>query len=81
MTFMLIRPAQVSVAAAIAKVHVDSWRTTYRGMVPDSYLQALSYEQRTRRWQDALSDSDNQRFVYVAENEVGKVIIKKTRIK
>ena len=41
-----IRVANVPDAAAIAKVHVDSWRTTYTGIVPDEYLAQLSYEQQ-----------------------------------
>src|SRR5205809_105170 len=37
-----IRPARVEDAAGIAKVHIDSWRTTYKGMVPDEHLAGLS---------------------------------------
>jgi len=33
----------------IAKVHVDAWRSTYRGIVSDSYLQQLSYEKSAKR--------------------------------
>jgi hypothetical protein len=32
---MSIRPATAADAAVIAKVHADSWRTTYPGIVPD----------------------------------------------
>jgi GNAT superfamily N-acetyltransferase len=64
---MLIRAAELVDAAAIARVHVDSWRTTYRGIVPDDALSALSYEQREQTWRRAISDSDNVRCVYVAE--------------
>lgn len=39
---MHIRKAAVEDAAAIAKVHVDSWRTTYKGIMPSDYLNSLS---------------------------------------
>lgn len=39
---MLIRNKQESDIEAIAKVHYESWLTTYRGIVPDSYLEQLT---------------------------------------
>jgi hypothetical protein len=65
---MIIRAAQPTDAAAIAKVHVDSWRTTYKGIVPDDFLAALSYEQHTHMWRPILSRSPPTSFVYVAED-------------
>ncbi|MGF1625546.1 MAG: GNAT family N-acetyltransferase [Alphaproteobacteria bacterium] len=38
MTSALIRPARPADGAAIAQVHVDTWRDTYAGILPDSYL-------------------------------------------
>ncbi|HEX7041129.1 MAG TPA: hypothetical protein VF202_13505 [Trueperaceae bacterium] len=43
---MLIRAAKPEDALAIGRVHVDPWRTTYRGLLPDAVLAALSVEQR-----------------------------------
>ena len=71
---MIIRAAQPTDAVAIAKVHVDSWRTTYKGIVPDDFLAALSYEQRTHMWRPLLSQSPPRSFVYVAEAASGQVI-------
>ena len=39
---LVIRRARVTDAAAIARVHVQSWREAYRGIVPDGYLDQLS---------------------------------------
>ncbi|MEE8391259.1 MAG: hypothetical protein V3S14_10765 [Anaerolineae bacterium] len=36
-------------APALARVHVDSWRTAYRELVPESYLQGFSYQWREER--------------------------------
>lgn len=35
---MKIRIATIEDAYAIAKVHVDSWKTTYKGIIPDHFL-------------------------------------------
>jgi GNAT superfamily N-acetyltransferase len=65
---MLIRKAQAKDAPAIAKVHVDSWRTTYAGIVSSEFLASLSYEQREETWSNVLSSPTSQSFIYVAES-------------
>jgi ribosomal protein S18 acetylase RimI-like enzyme len=62
-----IREAQIEDSAAIAKVHIDSWRTTYKGIVSDDYLSAMSYQERERKWQELFQAKDNFQFAYVAE--------------
>ena len=47
---MTIRRAQADDAREIARVYVDSWRETYRGPLPESYLAGLSYETFERHW-------------------------------
>jgi hypothetical protein len=47
---MIIRSARVEDAAAIAEVHVETWRTTYAGMLPDNFLLNLSEEKYEARW-------------------------------
>ena len=61
-------------AMAIAMVQVDSWRTTYAGIVPQEYLDALSYEQRATVWRTILSATAQIQFVYVAECDGGSVV-------
>lgn len=69
---MKIRKANIEDAQGIGKVHVDSWRTTYKGILPDDFLNNLSYEQRTELWKKNISDSTN--YVLVAENEQNIII-------
>lgn len=71
---MCIRAADVSDSAAIAKVHVDSWRTTYAGIMPDEHLSSLSYEQREREWRNGLSTPGEATFTLVAQDAAGDVI-------
>jgi GNAT superfamily N-acetyltransferase len=53
-----VRAAAVSDAAAIARVHVIGWRTTYRGIVPDGYLDRLSTLQKRSWWEGYLADPE-----------------------
>lgn len=69
---MQIRQAQAKDAAGIAKVHVDSWRTTYKNILPAEFLKNLSYEQRTTLWDCNISDQTN--YIVVAENADGTII-------
>jgi len=52
---MEIRRALETDAAGIATVHVRTWQSAYRGIVPDEYLNSLSVETRTRTWREALA--------------------------
>ncbi|WP_163101625.1 GNAT family N-acetyltransferase [Peribacillus alkalitolerans] len=69
---MKIREAIISDAEGIAKVHVDCWRSTYKGIVSDVYLERMSYEKRTQAWVQNIARTDN--YVLVAESEEGKII-------
>jgi GNAT superfamily N-acetyltransferase len=72
MTFH-IRPATAADSNAIARVQVESWRTTYRGIVPDDFLANLSIEQREPRWRDILANASSQgSFAYLAEDSAGQ---------
>ena len=51
-----VRPATADDAAAIARLHVASWRTAYRGALPDDYLDHLDIGERTRIWQGRLAE-------------------------
>jgi len=50
-----IRGADLRDAAGIAHVHVQSWRTTYGGIVPPEYLASLNEAERVPLWQDWLT--------------------------
>ncbi|MDN4071740.1 GNAT family N-acetyltransferase [Fictibacillus terranigra] len=57
----------------VARVYVDCWKTTYEGLVPDDYLERLSYEEAEHRWLNFLKD-ENGPFIYMAINHSGKII-------
>jgi ribosomal protein S18 acetylase RimI-like enzyme len=73
---MRIRRATRDDIPAIARVHIDTWRTTYRGLVPDEYLAGLSYEKREEgwRWIFDYSDSTDGNFTLVDEDDTGNIV-------
>lgn len=64
---LLIRPARPADAPAMARVHVDTWRTTYGGLIPDAYLAGLSVERSAARWSDYLANPPAKGLAFVAE--------------
>ncbi len=68
---VLVRPALPADAPGIAQVRVDSWRTTYRGMIPDAYLDAMKVEASTALWQRVLDAAPNGTSVFVAADDAG----------
>jgi ribosomal protein S18 acetylase RimI-like enzyme len=67
-----LRRATVADAEAIAAVRIESWRLTYRGMIPDAYLGGMKLEDSVIHWRtilEALPDNADKLCVFVAESE------------
>lgn len=64
----MIRNAATSDAAAIARVHVDSWKETYAGLLPQASLDDLGYRGRENMWKGL-----DPRRTFVAAEEGGIV--------
>lgn len=60
----MIRVAAIADIADLARVHVQSWRETYAGIVPQAYLDDLSLESREQQWRRTLEFGH---AVFVAE--------------
>ncbi len=75
---MKIRKAEIADADGIARVHVESWQTTYKGIMPDEYLAGITIEKRRRLWANILSSETNDIFeksvIFVVENETGEIV-------
>lgn len=53
---LLLRPATLDDAMAVARVHVRSWQVAYLGLLPDSYLDNLKLEERAQRYTFGSAD-------------------------
>jgi ribosomal protein S18 acetylase RimI-like enzyme len=71
---MRIREARPEDVAAIAQVHVDSWRTTYQGIVASEFLASLSYEESERMWRKGFASSPSPVSLYLAETPDSAVV-------
>jgi GNAT superfamily N-acetyltransferase len=66
-----IRPARRGDAEGIARVHVDTWRETYQGILPPRVLSAQTYARRLALWRQTLArDTARVAFVAVAERSI-----------
>lgn len=54
MTVVDLRMATLDDAEFIARIHVETWRTTYAGMLPDNMLVAMCADKQTRMWRRML---------------------------
>jgi len=52
----VVFPPGPSDAEDLARVHVTSWRETYRGLLPDAFLARMSEPGFTRRFRRALTE-------------------------
>lgn len=71
---MKIREASINDAEEIAAVHVESWKTTYTGIIPESYLAALSVQSRAKNWVQVFENQRADEIVYIAEDLKGKMV-------
>jgi ribosomal protein S18 acetylase RimI-like enzyme len=71
LTATSVRPATADDAPGIARVHVDSWRAAYAGIVPRSVLDGLSVERREAFWRSDLSQPDHRLWVATSHTIVG----------
>lgn len=69
----LYRDATPDDTAAIARIQVDTWRTTYRGVVPDAMLDGMSYERSEANWRTGLENPQSKTCIKLACDENGDV--------
>ncbi|MDM0114640.1 GNAT family N-acetyltransferase [Variovorax sp. J22R133] len=67
---MLVRQASPEDCAAIARVHVASWQSAYRNLLPAEFLAGLSVEDRESLWRKAIQQGAPQLLVACDGGEV-----------
>ncbi len=71
---MQIRRAEVGDALGIARVHIESWKETYAGIISQDYLDSLKIEDRRGLWERSLSQTPQLSPVYVAVNAKNNLV-------
>ena len=64
-----VRDAEPDDAPACAAVHVASWQDTYRGAVPDEYLDALAPADRLDAWRDWIGQERPRGCILLAVDD------------
>src|SRR5258705_4236823 len=68
----MLRPGEATGhdAAANARLHAESWRSAYRGMLSEEYLDHRVHHERAGLWQQRFSEqSEKPFFAILAETE------------
>jgi GNAT superfamily N-acetyltransferase len=68
----LVRRATLDDVAGIATVHVQSWLTSYRGLLPQDFLTSLTVEGRIAAWKHNLSEP--RHVVFVGTTTDGRIV-------
>ena len=67
-TVVQFREAKRDDAEPIAILHANSWKHTYRGMMPDDFLDGHVISNRLHVWHDRLTNARSYQFVCLAED-------------
>ena len=65
----LIRRAEAADAAAVARIHVASWKAAYRGIMPDAVIARTDLAYRTAFWTARIADREWPVFVIEEDGE------------
>lgn len=69
---MKIRKTAPGDGQGIANVHINSWKTTYKGIISDDYLNSMDFEKRAESWEKIIESGDGLNFI--AQNESGEIV-------
>ena len=70
---MALRRAVVSDEAAIARLHADSWRTAYRGILRDDFLNDTVVANRREMWSTRFSEIGREDQLILVSEERGQI--------
>ena len=70
---MMIRAALPGDAPAIAMLHANSWRSAYRGILRDEFLDGALDGNRRALWGYRLSDKTPNNQIILVDEEAGQI--------
>ncbi len=70
---MTLRAAQPGDAPAIAMLHANSWRSAYRGILGDEFLDGVLDENRRAVWASRLCDEPQGNQIILVDEDAGQI--------
>ncbi|MDI9634585.1 GNAT family N-acetyltransferase [Kamptonema cortianum] len=65
-----IRNATETDAEGIAFVHVNSWKTSYAGIIDQDFLDNINYEKRLSSWQEIIQSKSTQELIVLLDGKI-----------
>lgn len=62
-----VRSASIEDAADVARVHVDTWRSAYRDILPAEFLARLSYDRSAQWWTSVISEPSPHSCLWILD--------------
>jgi GNAT superfamily N-acetyltransferase len=69
----MLRRARAADEAAVARLHADSWRSTYRGILRDEFLDGAVVADRRDLWRTRFADLDRADQLLWVNDEGGEI--------
>lgn len=74
MSIIIIRDGNADDVDAIARVHVQGWRESYKDFMTPAALAGLSVDERKSMWRSALAQPDPRAKLVVAAQPDGEIV-------
>lgn len=71
---MIYREATILDLKGIIKVGIDTWKTTYIGIISDDFLQGLSYKDKEQKWRQRLENPTHGAKIFIAETIQNEIV-------
>ena len=71
---MIVREARPEDVPSLARVHVETWEATYRGLLPDALINSFTVEKRIAQWTEWLGSAENPVHSFAAAEADGTII-------
>jgi GNAT superfamily N-acetyltransferase len=70
----ILVPGSARDADAVGLLQAESWRASYRGIMPDGFLDSSAIEHRQSAWRQRLSIDTNRRWLLKAHDQNGELV-------
>ena len=71
---IIIRKANITDVKSIAKINLDTWKTTYSNIISHDYLNTLSYKKSEVVWEEILNNIIKTSCLYVAQEQNSNIV-------